>query len=148
MKIEVNISKKYLIIIIAVVVIAAAIVGVIANHGTSTPNPGHDLEEIGGIPTCGAGEVLTHTGIGLTCVTDQTGGGVGSLDQKVFSKTGTTGTVVSDPCSSGYIRSGCSGGNVGANENYRIGPSGSNKCEITGVVGHEKNIVIYCVRLS
>ena len=74
MKIEVNISKKYLFIIIAVIVIAAAIVGVIASHGTSTPNPGHDLEEIGGIPTCGAGEVLTHTGTGLICVTDQTGG--------------------------------------------------------------------------
>ena len=49
MKIEVNISKKYFFIIIAVIVIAAAVVGVIASHGTSTPNLGHDLEEIGGI---------------------------------------------------------------------------------------------------
>ena len=148
MKIEVNISKKYLIIIIAVVVIAAAIVGVIAAIGDPAPNPGHHSSGLAGFPDCGANQYLRHNNGAWTCVTDQTGGGVGSLDQKVFSKTGTTGTVVSDPCSSGYIRSGCSGGNVGANENYRIGPSGSNKCEITGVVGHEKNIVIYCVRLS
>ena len=41
----------------------------------TTPNPGHDASEIGGIPDCNAGEYLTKSGGTWNCVPDSTGGG-------------------------------------------------------------------------
>ena len=146
MKLEVNISKKYFFIILGVLLLLIGVLLVNAYGTNDPPVFGHSVEELDGFPNCASGRYLRHNNGVWSCHLDQTGGGV--LQQTTSSRTGTTGTVVSDPCPSGYIRSGCSGGNVGANENYRIGPSGSNRCEITGVVGHQKNIVVHCVRLS
>ena len=71
MKIEVNITKVYLIILIAVVIIAVTIVGVIASHNSIAPNPGHDINSTSNIPTCSAGKVLSHTAAGIICVNSQ-----------------------------------------------------------------------------
>ena len=66
MKVEVNITKKYLAVIIAFVALAATVVGVIASHPIN-PGVSHDINSISGIPTCTTGQVLTHDGTGIVC---------------------------------------------------------------------------------
>jgi len=71
MKIEVNITKKYAFLIVITLIVIAGVAFVIANHNTGTPNPGHDISEIGGIEECASGFVLTHDSSGgLKCVQD------------------------------------------------------------------------------
>ena len=145
MKLEVNISKKYFFIIIAVIVIAAAIVGVIAYGTNDPPVFGHSVEELDGFPNCASGRYLRHNNGVWSCHLDQTGGGTLQVDTE--SNPGSGGTVTVS-CLGGWLRTGCSGGNVQATDNYNIGPfNGDFGCQITGVVGHAKNIVAYCTRI-
>lgn len=65
MKIEVNVSRKYLFVILGVVLILAA--GIAVYAAVDTTKPYHDVSQISGIPTCGAGTFLTQNSTGLFC---------------------------------------------------------------------------------
>jgi len=75
MRLELNIHKKYFLILLGAILVISA--GIFVYAQASTPNPGHDISQIGGFPVCGANEALTHTDSGWSCVGVSSDGGSG-----------------------------------------------------------------------
>jgi hypothetical protein len=119
MRLEINIDKKQVIVIIGVMVLAISAFGVIASHTSGTPNPGHDINEVGGIPTCSSGQVLSHTANGIECVDDVVGTFEG-LDQDTCTWTGWTYQASSQICPIGYYVVGVEWSSGNDNEHARF----------------------------
>ena len=145
MKLEVNIEKRHAFAIIILLAGVIAIVSVVA-YGTSNPPVfGHSVGELDGFPNCEVNEYLWQSNGNWDCRLDDVGGGTLEVDTRSNNGAGSTVDV---SCLNGWLRTGCSGGNVQATDNYNIAPfNGNLGCRITGVVGHSKNIYAYCTRI-
>jgi hypothetical protein len=75
MKIELNISKKYFFIILASVLLLGGLFITYAYGTNDPPVFGHSANEIDGFPNCNAGQALTHSSSGWSCVSSSTSGG-------------------------------------------------------------------------
>jgi hypothetical protein len=65
MKIKINLTKKQIIPLISAVII---LIGIILVYAQSTPNPGHSINEISGVPDCTSSQSLTHNSSGFFCI--------------------------------------------------------------------------------
>ena len=84
MKFQINITKTRFFVLLGAVLLLIGALGVYASHTTGTPVPGHDINQIGGIPSCNSGQVLTHAGpLGIRCVDDIKGGSDSSYPRKL-----------------------------------------------------------------
>ncbi len=72
MKVEVNVTKKYFVISLGFLLILASLFSVYAAITTDKPNPGHNINEIGGVD-CIEGQALTRVEGTWKCVDLSTG---------------------------------------------------------------------------
>lgn len=100
--IRLNIEKGHVFLIVgAILLLAVAVIGVYA-YNSSPANPavmGHSINEIDGIPTCVAGQALTKTATGWSCIAS---GGGSSFTIVASAWTGWGGPDITENCPSGY----------------------------------------------
>jgi hypothetical protein len=97
MKIQINIQKRYFFGIVGMLLILGVVFGVYATIDSSSPNPGHNINELGGI-TCANGEAITRNASGWGCVAVSQGSGSGDVfigtDYKMFISKNLVATVI------------------------------------------------------